>query len=526
MKGMRQFNTAGPVNADKHYSIPPLSRLNLDEVLALIRNEHYFVLHAPRQTGKTTALMALRDLLNSGSEGEYRCVYASLEEASTAREDVEVAMECVLGALGSSARRVAKDSLVDEIWPGVLQRYKARRALSEVLYRWAEADRRPLVLLIDEIDSLEGDSLLSVLRQLRAGYSERPVHFPQSIVLCGMRDMRDYRIESATSGKVVASPFNVIAKSLRLGNFSREEVVDLLGQHTSDTGQDFEPGAVERVWTQTQGQPWLVNALCDAACFDAGRIRYSRKLIDEADILRAQEALIQQRSVHIDQLADKLREERVRRVIEPILAGRPYRSSQPRDLEYVRDLGLVAQDGSPRIANPIYAEVVPRELTADTQEDLDQDVAWYVRSDGGLDVPKLMGAFQEFFREHSEHWIERFQYKEAGPQLLLQAFLQRVVNGGGRIEREYGLGRGRTDLLLLWPTGERTERCVIECKILRGSMERAIRDGIEQTAGYMDRCAAESGHLVLFDRRNTSWESKLFRRREQSSTGPVEVWGM
>jgi hypothetical protein len=72
-------------------------------------------------------------------------------------------------------------------------------------------------------------------------------------------------------------------------------------------------------------------------------------------------------------------------------------------------------------------------------------------SDGSLDVDKLLSAFQEFFREHSEHWLERFQYKEAGPQLLMQALLQRIVNSGGRIEREYGLGMMRTDLLLLWP---------------------------------------------------------------------------
>ena len=84
---MRFFNTTGPVRPDKHYSIPPLERLDLDDVLGLVRNERYFVLHAPRQTGKTSALLALRDLLNSGAEGEYRCVYANVEAAQAARED-------------------------------------------------------------------------------------------------------------------------------------------------------------------------------------------------------------------------------------------------------------------------------------------------------------------------------------------------------------------------------------------------------------------------------------------------------
>jgi len=166
------------------------------------------------------------------------------------------------------------------------------------------------------------------------------------------------------------------------------------------------------------------------------------------------------------------------------------------------------------------------------QAELIEDVAWYVDDDGGLDVDKLLAAFQAFFREHSEHWVARFDYAEAGPQLLLQAFLQRIVNGGGRIEREYGLGRGRTDLLIIWPQPGRAPhaatRVVIECKVLRTSLERTVRECVEQTARYMDRCGAQSGHLVVFDRtEGTRWEDKIFRRevrsREQTT---VVVWGM
>ena len=139
-----------------------------------------------------------------------------------------------------------------------------------------------------------------------------------------------------------------------------------------------------------------------------------------------------------------------------------------------------------------------------------------------------------FFREHSEHWLGRFDYAEAGPQLLLQSFLQRVVNSGGRIEREYGLGRGRTDLLVLWPRGgERAgpgaevDRHVVECKVLHGSLERTIAEGLEQTAAYMDRCASGSGHLVVFDRsEGKRWEDKVFRRDEVVNGRTVTVWGM
>ena len=281
---------------------------------------------------------------------------------------------------------------------------------------------------------------------------------------------------------------------------------------------------------RTAGQPWLVNALCREACFDdkAGRDR-SRPIAEHA-VLEAQERLILARVTHLDDLADKLREERVRRVVEPILSGAEETACSEDDLAYVRDLGLVAHadGGAPRIANPIYAEVVPRHLSYVVQETLPQRMGWYVDADGALDVEGLIEAFQAFFREHSEHWVQRFErYHEAGPQLLLQAHLQRIAGGGGRIEREYALGRGRTDLLIVWPHGGRERRFVVECKVRRGELDRTVAAGVQQTRDYVDRCGAEAGHLIVFDRApERSWEQKIFRRAPSGGGVPVTVWGM
>ena len=145
---------------------------------------------------------------------------------------------------------------------------------------------------------------------------------------------------------------------------------------------------------------------------------------------------------------------------------------------------------------------------------------------GSLESGQLLEAFQQFFREHSESWLERFRYKEAGPQLLLQAFLQRIVNGGGRIVREYGLGLQRVDILILWPRPQGMQRIVIECKILRGRLETTLAEGLPQTAGYMDLCNADAGHLVIFDRSKKTWKEKVFQRSEEFEGKPIEVWGM
>ena len=525
---MRKFKTSGPVELANHYCIPPLERIDLEYVLELIRDREYFILHAPRQSGKTSALKALQDHLNSGAVGDYRCLYVNVEAAEALRQDIPQAMPVILRVLAGRARRVFRDNSLAGIVSDVLAAGSPGSALWEALQRWAEADPRPLVLLIDEIDALVGDTLLSVLRQLRSGYDERPDGFPHSVVLCGVRDVRDYRIHSGSTGETIAggSAFNISADSLRLGDFGRAEVDELLGQHTAETGQAFEPEALDRVWTQTAGQPWLVNALCAEACFKSPQGRDRSRAITEDDILAAQEVLIQGRVVHLDQLADKLREERVQRVIEPMLSGAHGHDISTRDYEYVRDLGLIAQGDEIRIANPIYAEVVPRELTFMVQKRLRQQVAWYVNGEGGLESAKLLAAFQQFFRENSEHWLERFGYKEAGPQLLLQAFLQRVLNGGGRIDREYGLGHQRVDLLILWPRPQGMQRFVIECKILRGKLEATLAKGLPLTAGYMDRCGADAGHLVIFDRGAKPWEEKVFHRSEEFDGTPVEVWGM
>ena len=317
------------------------------------------------------------------------------------------------------------------------------------------------------------------------------------MILCGVSDVRDYQIRSSSREKTVkgASAFNVRAKSLLRGDFSEGETRALLAQHTAETGREFGDGAAGRIWELIRGQPWLVNALAYEACFDegVGRDRSRPNRVEAID--RAKETLILRRVTHFDQLAGKLREDRVRRVVMPMLAGSSDWDYTKRDLEYVRDLGLVTTEGPVRIANPMYDDVVPRELTDSLQSGLEGQVdpEWYVDEDRGLGLAGLLEAFQGYFREHAESWVERFGHKEAGPQLVLHAYLQRVVNSDRSIVREYPVGRGRSDLVIEWRRGgpgpAHTRKHVTECKVRaeKSGLERLFREGREQTAAYMDR---------------------------------------
>ncbi|ETR70504.1 MAG: hypothetical protein OMM_03194 [Candidatus Magnetoglobus multicellularis str. Araruama] len=522
------FNTAGPVNCDDHYCLPPLSRFDLEEIQMLIAQKKYFVLHAPRQTGKTSCLLALMNYLNE--QGNYECLYINVEAAQALRENIYEAMRIILGEIALSAREYLDDDYLETIWLDILKN-RSGQAFLELLTQWSKRNNRPKVLLIDEIDSLVGDTLISVLRQLRAGYTRRPKTFPQSIILCGIRDVRDYRIHSSAEKTIITggSAFNIKAESLRLGDFSKKEMTQLYQQHTEITDQFFSDHAIETAWELSEGQPWLVNALAYEVTWKMKQMRDRTITITDDHIQKAGQNLIVRRETHIDQLIDKLREERVQKVIEPILMGEntPEKAHDD-DISYVKDLGLVKIDPTIRIANKIYQEVIPRALTFSTQVTITHETSWYIRkTDGAIDFKKLMRAFQDFFRKHSEKWRNGFQYREAAVQLLLQAFLQRIVNNGGYIFREYGLGRQRTDLLIIWHKGKQKQEVVIELKIRRGNTQKTIKKGLEQTWAYMDKCGASEGHLVIFDQRKSkSWKEKIFYEIEYHNDCGIHIWGM
>ncbi|MCI5210429.1 MAG: ATP-binding protein, partial [Candidatus Electrothrix sp. ATG2] len=365
---MKFFNTAGPVNLEDHYALPPLSRLDADELLLLIQQKKYFVLHAPRQTGKTSLLLALMEHLNNGDE--YICLYANIETAQTARNNVEQGLFEVAGAIAASASVYLKDKRLHQ-W---IREEKGNRgghgALSSLLTRWAEESDKPIVLLLDEVDALVGDTLVSLLRQLRRGYTQRPATFPQTVVLCGVRDVKDYRIQQA-DGEVITggSAFNIKAESLRMGNFTQEEINLLYQQHSQETGQAFAPEIFAEVWQDTQGQPWLVNALAYEMAWKDKSARDRTADISLQQYQAARERLIQSRATHLDQLADKLQEARVRRTVSLLLSGEETGFQVPiDDLQYLEDLGLIQRKPQVRIANRIYQEIIPRELTASTQD--------------------------------------------------------------------------------------------------------------------------------------------------------------
>jgi hypothetical protein len=519
---------------ESNYCIDPLTRIDWEDIRRMIRDERYFVLHAPRQTGKTSTLYSMMHALNK--EGHFACAYANIEIAQAARGDVTQGIPAVCSAI---SRSIAMHLNRPELRQWFLEKCivsPPQDQLTQLLEHWTVTSEKPTVLFLDEVDALVGDTLISLLRQIRSGYNDRPEKFPQSVVLCGVRDVRDYRIHQG-DGEIITggSAFNIKTESLRMGNFSNEETIALWMQHTGETGQVFDEAIFPELWEDSYGQPWLVNALGYEITWKLRANRDRSRAITLSDYRAAREGLIQSRATHLDQLVDKLEEPRVRCVIEAMLSGESddIAGIRPDDQQYVEDLGLIRLRPTLRISNRIYQEIIPRELSWVAQTRIpNQESEWYITPEHRLDMPKLLAAFQQFYREHAEIWGDGLSYKEAAPQLLMQAFLQRIVNGGGHINREYGLGRKRTDIFIEWPLDKQQgihgplQRIVIEIKLLRSSLEAVISQGLEQTAGYARHVGADEAHLMIFDREATrSWDEKIWKRGETFGGLPITVWG-
>ncbi|NES18397.1 MAG: ATP-binding protein, partial [Symploca sp. SIO3E6] len=318
------------------------------------------------------------------------------------------------------------------------------------------------------------------------------------LALIGVRDVRDYKIASGGSNRLnTSSPFNIKLESLTLRNFTQVEVAELYEQHTSATGQVFSPEAVQRSFELTQGQPWLVNAL--ARQIVEVILPESQQTIETNHVEQAKEILIQRQDTHLDSLASLLREKPVRAIIEPILAGQDLGDIPNDDLRFLIDLGLcrMSSQGGLVIANPIYREILPRVLSQTPQASLPQIAPSWLMPDGTLDSEKLLEAFLTFWRQHGEPLLKSAPYHEIAPHLVLMAFLHRVVNGGGTLEREYAIGSDRMDLCLRY--GDVT--LGMELKVWRQGRPDPIKAGLEQLDRYLAGLGINQGWLVIFDQR-------------------------
>jgi hypothetical protein len=186
------------------------------------------------------------------------------------------------------------------------------------------------------------------------------------------------------------------------------------------------------------------------------------------------------------------------------------------------DLGLaIIENGTLKVANPIYREVLARQVTYGTQLAIPEPAFRWQKEDGSLDMEMLLKEFQKFWRRHSEIWEAKSDYTEAFPHLLLMAFLQRITNGEGQIDREYAAGRGRMDLFVEFAG----KTYILEIKLIRDydSPNSVKEEGLEQIRFYRDQFDQSIPcYLIIFDRRSEdkklAWERRIQWNVEEDVT--------
>ena len=288
---MRLFNIAGPCFPDEHYMLPALERL--PGIMGIVEQKSYFVLHAARQSGKTTVLKALVRELNE--QGKMNALYFTVETVQRFTDPRDGIPKIVESMRNAVLRHPLFKDLVrdpDSEIPA-LRPPPPGLDVKAFLSLLSEKSEKPLAVFFDEVDCLSDDTLVTFLRQLRDGYVTRDAApFPASIALVGMRDIRDYKARIRPDGQTLgdASPFNIIKRDLTISNFGRDDVARLYAQHTEATGQVFCDGVVDRVYEYTRGQPWLVNALAEECVEVIHEYRYDEPITVD-DIATAKEKI-------------------------------------------------------------------------------------------------------------------------------------------------------------------------------------------------------------------------------------------
>jgi hypothetical protein len=489
--------------------LPPEERLIGAQLDRYIQDKLYWVLHAPRQTGKTTFLQSWMREINAGNEA-IAC-YVTVERCQGIAEP-ERAMPAICNAIQQHAKWA-------DLPAPELKSSDANSMLSDTLGDWAKLIApKPLIVLFDETDVLIDGTLISFLRQLRGGFADRSVGiFPISIALVGMRDLKDY-ITAAKGGVPVnpGSPFNIKSDSAVIGNFSQDDVQRLFAQRTEETGQHITEEALAYVWEQSRGQPWIVNSLFLRATMRVLN-EDSRETVSIDHIKEARQQMILARETHLDALVYRLRDPQIKQLLETILTGKFDLSLGTGNsaVDQALDLGLIRYDEHEgyKASNPIYEEIITRFLNSAYYAVLPPPSSWkWEKEDGTLDMDNLLREFVKFWRRHSQVLEESPEFTEAFPHLLLTAFLQRVTNGGGYVSREAAAGRGRMDLAIEY----RGKTDIVEIKLVypHDSPETVKEEGLEQVKAYRDKVEPNAAaYLLIFDRRTNvrelTWEERL-----------------
>jgi hypothetical protein len=506
-KPIRTFEKSGSVDPKASYYVSLRNVVNTDkqDIKTMIDRGRYFSMFAPRQSGKTTFLEEVCSQLHKSPiyVAVFLCFqdFKNLDKSEFYSSIERELYKQLLNRLKEV--RCEKIETVDRfLEEHHLTNHISFKLLFEELNRVIESKK--IVIFIDEFDGIplsELENFLTTIRQLYIKYKKVGQKALYSIGLIGIRN-----ITKLIVGGV--SPFN-IADQVDLPPFSLKNVNDLYSQYTRETNQPFTREAVKKVHEETGGQPWLVNRLGTLLTVDVKP--ETTTPIDEKDVEKAIQLLLQERNVHFDNLYEKavLYKETFVEIVFDHVEYNP----DDQDQTWLEQYGLVKQKESKAVvANNIYKARYLKTFFKEIKAYRDITLQEYQLPGDRLDMERILLDFEQYiaqigvnafyqkwaapFQEGDEEMKETKPYEKTG-QFLLTAWLYQFVRGGaGELRYEVLSGLGRMDVLLTY----KGRKYIIETKINRRKLTRTLKDGITQLSlKYLASESAHEGYLIVFD---------------------------
>jgi len=506
-KPIRIFEKSGSVNSKASYYVSLGNVVNTDkqDIKTMIDRGRYFSMFAPRQSGKTTFLEEVCSQLHKSPT--YVAVFLCFQDfknldKSEFYSSIERELYKQLLTRLKEIRCEKIETIDRFLKEHHLTNHISFKLLFEELNRFIESKK--IVIFIDEFDGIplsELENFLTTIRQLYIKYKKVEQKALYSIGLIGIRN-----ITKLIVGGV--SPFN-IADQVDMPPFSLKNVNDLYSQYTRETNQPFTREAVKKVYEETGGQPWLVNRLGTILTVDVKP--ETTAPIDEKDVERAIQLLLQERNVHFDNLYEKavLYKETFVEIVFDHVEYNP----DDQDQTWLEQYGLVKQKESKAVvANNIYKARYLKTFFKEVKAYRDITLQEYQLPGNRLDMERILLDFDQYIAqigvnafyqkwafpvpEGDEEINETKPYEKTG-QFLLTAWLYQFVRGGaGELRYEVLSGLGRMDVLLTY----KGRKYIIETKINRRKLARTLKDGITQVSTkYLASESAHEGYLIIFD---------------------------
>ncbi len=485
---MRSFNTSGPNLVDEHYTIERTTLIN--KGIELVKAKRYFTIWAPRQTGKSTYFRQLAEKLNGQG---YRPVYFSVEGFN----DFSMA-----DTFDTFCRELRRQQKID--W-----KIETLKDFEKII---SDCNDMKMVIIIDEIESLNPEIFGQFLHTVRNLYHTRPYHCLKSVILVGVSNIFGVVSDNA-------SPFNV-ADNMAVPYFTDDEVFELLGQHETETGQLIEEKVKQKICQITAGQPGLVNGFAKKLVEDNA----GEKLVAYDDYLKVEDwYLTEAIDKNFANILNKAKQER--NLVERLLFTEdkiPFEIDRE-NIKLLHINGLIKKDlnGLVTFWVPFYKKRLYKAFYPYTNGEKTNILRSFVVNElfdenNKLKLGQLIAGYKEYakrrgfnvFREKDENG-KYSSIKESALiysfETYIQAFLQ-VIDG--KSYREADTGLGKSDLII----NVRSTEYLVESKIYY--YESQFLKGKTQLAYYCQSLGLVNGIYLVFCPNNVNYSKSIIEQTE------------